>query len=140
MTGWIDLENEQTGGTTRIPDDPAVLAAHEGRGWRRVEVPEPGPFVPAKVNVDPADVEAGWVELVHPDLPDARHSFPNNPDALAGAAEAGWVPANKDGSVPKPATARRRAADALAAVEEPPAVAAGSDSEQAESSATNVKE
>jgi hypothetical protein len=89
------------------PDDPAVLAAHEGRGWRVVEVPEPGPFVPDKVNVNPGDVEAAWVELVHP-VTGARHQFPNNPDAVAGANEAGWVAPNRDGSIPK--TAMRKAA------------------------------
>jgi hypothetical protein len=153
-TGWLDLENEDTGGTTRIPDDPAVLAAHEGRGWRVVEVPDPGPFVPDKVNVDPGDVEAAWVELVHP-VTGARHQFPNNPDAITGAGEAGWVTPNRDGSIPK--TAIRRAAreqgvdveDLPAAQadadgdapEEPAGGTAGEESDQpAESSATNVKE
>jgi hypothetical protein len=93
--------------------------------------------VPAPAEAEPDG--SAWVTLVHPDLPDARHDFPNNPDALAGAAEAGWIEPNKDGSVPAPATAKRRAAAATAAVE-PPAAPAGSDSEQAESSATTVKE
>jgi hypothetical protein len=139
--GWVYLEHSETGGKTSVPDDPEVLRAQEARGWVRVDPPEPVPFVPAKVNEDPDAVAAQWVTLVHPDL-DARHDFPNNPDALAGAAEAGWVEPNRDGSVPKPATAKRRAAAAVAAVEEPPAAgpAAGSDSEQAESSATTVKE
>lgn len=155
-SGWLDLENETTGGTTRIPDDPAVLAAHEGRGWRVVEAPEAGPFVPAKVNVNPRDAGAAWVELVHP-VTGGRHQWPNNPDALTGAAEAGWVAPNRDGSIPK--TAMRKAAreqgidvgdlpaaqadDAAdeAAPEEPAGGTAGEESDQpAESSATNVKE
>jgi hypothetical protein len=150
--GWLDLENEQTGGTTRIPNDPAVLAAHEGRGWRVVEVPDPGPFVPDKVNVNPGDVAAAWVELVHP-VTGARHQFPNNPDAVAGANEAGWVAPNRDGSIPK--TAMRKAAreqgvdvDDLPASqadtgddapEEPPGGTAGEESDQpaGDSTATN---
>jgi hypothetical protein len=96
------------------------------------------PVRPAPTDGDP-DASA-WVTLVHPDLPDARHDFPNNPDALAGAALAGWVRAEQgrlrpgagDGEAPR----RRRRGGR----EEPPAVAAGSDSEQAESSATTVKE
>jgi hypothetical protein len=137
--GWLYLENEETGGTSRIPDDDAVRVWHEARGWRVVEPPAPAPFVPVPAEAEPDG--SAWVTLVHPDLPDARHDFPNNPDALAGAAEAGWVEPNRDGSVPKPATAKRRAAAAVAAIEEPPAApAAGSDSEQAESSATTVKE
>lgn len=141
MSDWLYLEHEETGGTSRIPDDDAVRVWHEARGWRVVAAPEPVPFVPAKVDDDGDPEASAWVTLVHPDLPAARHDFPNNPAALAGAADAGWVAPNKDGSVPAPATAKRRAAAAVAAVEEPPAApAAGSDSEQAESSATTVKE
>lgn len=122
--GWLHLEHEETGGTTSIPDDPAVLAAQEARGWRRVDPPEPGPFVPVKVNADPgADPE--WVTLVHPDIK-AQHDFPNNPDALAGAADAGWVAPDKA---------------AAAATTEPAGDTAGPEtSEQAESAATDPKE
>jgi hypothetical protein len=152
--GWLDLENEETGGTTRIPDDPAVLAAHEGRGWRVVEVPDPGPFVPDKVNVDPGDVEAAWVELVHP-VTGARHQFPNNPDALTGAARPGGWPRTVTAASRRPRCGRRRASKASTsttcpprrpttdgdAPEEPAGGTAGAESDQpAESSATNEEE
>jgi hypothetical protein len=146
--GWLHLENEETGGTSRIPDDDAVRVWHEARGWRVVEPPAPAPFVPVPAEAEPDG--SAWVTLVHPDLPDARHDFPNNPDALAGAAEAGWVEPNKDGSVPSPATAKRargrRRRPTRRRTWEPhriptdPRGTAGSDSEQAESSATTVKE
>lgn len=137
MSGWLYLEHEETGGASRIPDDDAVRVWHEARGWRVVDPPAEAPFVPARPDGDAVAAEP-WVTLVHPDLPDARHDWPNNPDALAGAAEAGWVMPNKDGSVPKPATARRRAQAAVAAIEEPPGEPAGQETgEQADTSATD---
>lgn len=99
--GWVYLEHVETGGTQRVPDDPAVLAAQEARGWRVAD----GPAGEAPARPVPAAGEGEWVELVHP-LTGARHQFPNNPVALAGAGEAGWVAPNKDGSVPKRAAAK----------------------------------
>jgi hypothetical protein len=107
--GWLYLENEQTGGTTRIPDDPAVRVWHEARGWQVTDAPdESAPSVPSAPQIHPEDEDAPFVELVHPET-EARHLFPNNPDALQGASEAGWVAPNKDGSIPK--RAKRAAAD-----------------------------
>jgi hypothetical protein len=151
---WLHLEHEETGGTSQIPNDDAVRTWHEARGWRVVDPPEQVPFIPTPTDQD--GEQAAWATLVHPDL-DASHDFPNNPDALAGAAQAGWVEPNKDGSVPAPATARRRAKKAVAdvgadlrddagtwdaAIESARTTggAAGDSSEQAESSATDQKE
>lgn len=106
--GWLYVEHEETGGKSRIPDDDAVRVWNEARGWRVVDPPDDSVFVPARPPESDGEAPPAFVELVHPEI-DARHDFPNNPDALRGAYEAGWVEPNKDGSIPKPATAKRRA-------------------------------
>lgn len=137
MTEWIDLRHPETEGTTRAPDDPGVIAWHEARGWERYD-PEPAsPAVPAGPQIDPAEVGAEWVELVHPET-EARHQFPNNRDALQGAVDAGWVEPNKDGSIPKRAKraaekAQSTAADATPATEQ-------STDRPADRAATDTKE
>ena len=142
--GWLHVTNDDLdmAEPVMIPDDPDVRATYEGRGWRVVDPPEATPFTPAKVNIEPGSVPPEWVELVHPDT-DARHDFPNNPDALAGATERGWVEPNKDGTVPKPATVKRRAKAAEQATEESPDsdTAAGESTDRpADSSATSEEE
>lgn len=143
VNGWLYLVNDDLGGATqRVPETltDADLDFHEARGWRPIDPPgeDAAPFVPQRVDVEPGQE---FVELVHPET-QHRHPFPNNPEALAGAAEVGWVVPNRDGSVPKPAAAKRRAATATAAIEDPPAAPAGEDSssEQAERSATDQEE
>lgn len=104
---WLYVENPDLGGDpVRIHNSPDVVEHFAARGWQPVDAPdETTPTVAKAVDVP----EGGeWIELVHPDL-DARHLFPNHPDALAGAAEAGWVEPNKDGSTPSPRTAKARA-------------------------------
>jgi hypothetical protein len=60
------------------------------------------------------------VELVHPEAK-ARHDFPNNPEAIAGAIEAGW-------QLPKPPK------------EEPVPEPSKKPAKKAEPSATETKE
>ncbi len=85
MADFVFMRHAETDGEARIPDEPGVVASYEARGWERSEEPEQAPFVPPKP-LPPGDE---WVELVHP-LIDARHAFPNDPAAIAGAMEAGW--------------------------------------------------
>jgi hypothetical protein len=134
--GWLYVENDETGGTAWIPDDDGVRAWNEARGWRVVAPPEDVPFVPPKVNIDPDEVEPEFVELVHPET-QARHQWPNNPAALAGAADAGWVTPNKDGSVPK----RAKASAAKSSDSDGKSLAAEKSNDRpAEGAATNQKE
>ena len=103
---FIDLKLESTGGTTSVPDEPGVLERYEALGWVRY-TPEPEkPFHPAHPNV-PENTD--WVEMYHPSLK-TRHSFPNNPEAISGATETGWlVPKSQPAEpepVPKPKTAK----------------------------------
>lgn len=84
---WVDLQHPASGGTQRVPDDPDVITFWEARGWARY-TPEPEkPFVPVPGTEDPDDSD--WVTLYHPGV-GTTHQFPNNPDALAGAFDAGW--------------------------------------------------
>lgn len=80
---WITLRHEDTGGTTRIPDDPDVLVVHQSRGWSVAVEPDED----VRTVVVPGEE---WVELVHPDLPTATHRVPNNAAAIAGALAGGW--------------------------------------------------
>jgi hypothetical protein len=104
---WLYLEHKETGGITRVADEPGVLEWHEARGWAKADEPEPVPFVPPKGDAPPGDDE--WVELVH-SVTGHHHDFPNNPEALQGAYEAGWeLP-----KPPKPAKAKKSASVAPA--------------------------
>lgn len=86
--GWVALRHAETGGTTRAPDSPDVIAAHEAKGWRVVsDEPEGGVFVPASTDAPEGEP---WVDMVHPDLPLAVQRVPNDPAAIAGQREAGW--------------------------------------------------
>lgn len=85
MDGWVFMRHADTAGTTRVPDNPGVVEWHEAHGWERADEPEDVPFAAPK----PGGSESPWVELVHPAI-DARHDFPNDPGAIAGAIEAGW--------------------------------------------------
>jgi hypothetical protein len=75
-------------------------------------VPDPG----AGLVEDPD----AWVEMVHPDF-DGHQLLPNNPDALFGAREAGWVTAAEAAALDTDALT---VAEVLAAVGEDPAKAA----------------
>lgn len=108
---WIYLEHKDTGGTTMVADEPGVLEWHEAHGWKQVDEPEPVPFVPPKGDAAPVDDE--WVELTHSDT-GAVHPFPNNPDALEGAYDAGW----KLPEPPKPAKAAKKTASAEPATDD----------------------
>jgi hypothetical protein len=141
MSGWLRLQHEGTEGVAEFPDDPGVREFYEARGWSVVDEPA----APATATVDP-DAEP-WVELVHP-LTGARHEFPNHPDALAGAREAGWVEPKRDGDVPARARRKRAAKDAGVPVEDLPDVQPATEEsgggpaagESAESSATDTEE
>jgi hypothetical protein len=85
---WLHFENKATGGTTDVPDEPGVKEWHEARGWTLGEKPEEPIFVPQPGNADPEP--STWVQLYHPGV-GATHDFPNNPEAIAGAMESGWV-------------------------------------------------
>jgi len=84
----IYLVHPETHGTTRVPDEPDVIAWHEARGWCIAEEPAPAPFVP--VPDGGQGEEQGWVELVHP-LSGGRATWPANAEALQGAYDSGWV-------------------------------------------------
>jgi hypothetical protein len=103
----VYMEHPDTGGSASFPDEPGVVDWYEGRGWVKAEEPEPAPFVPPKGDAPPADDE--WVELTHSDT-GAVHPFPNNPDALEGAYDAGW----KLPEPPKPVKAKKSASVAPA--------------------------
>lgn len=119
--GWVYLKHKETGGENSFPDGPGVLEYWAARGWEKADEPEDTPFVPAKGDIPPGDAE--WVQLTH-SVTKARHDFPNNPAALAGAIEAGW-------QLPKAAVKEETAA-------EPPKKPATT--KKAEPSATETKE
>jgi hypothetical protein len=106
---WIYLRHDDIDGTTRVLDEPGVLALHEARGWYRVDPPDPAaPFVPKGGHLK-VDEDADWINMVHPGF-GGHQRIPNNPEALRGAEELGWRQANKadqDNSPepPEPATA-----------------------------------
>lgn len=86
---WLDLKHKTTGGSTRVPDEPGVREWHEARGWEVVDPPAEKPFVPAPNGGQEAS-PASWVTMNHPGLAGVSHDFPDNPEALSGALEAGW--------------------------------------------------
>jgi hypothetical protein len=96
MSDWIYISHPDAG-STRIPNQPGVLATYEARGW--VEEPNPETGETADIFVPPKVVEKneedGWVTLYHRET-HAEHSFPSHPDAIKGAYDAGW-----QGSPPK---------------------------------------
>lgn len=83
---WIDLVHADTGGRTRIPNDATVLDAHTAKGWAIAPAEEP----PAVVTAPAPLPDEAWIEMVHPDFPGSQR-LPNNPPALAGAREKGWI-------------------------------------------------
>jgi hypothetical protein len=86
---FILFKHKETGGEFQAPDEEGVREFYEARGWEEVEPPEPMPFVPEKVNIDPSTVPDEWITLYHPETT-ALHDFPNNLEAIAGAQESGW--------------------------------------------------
>jgi hypothetical protein len=82
---WVYLAHKETGGRMQAPDEPGVVEWYAARGWAKTDAPADAVFVPkvATANTDE------WVTLEHPGI-GATHEFPNNPEALAGAMEAGW--------------------------------------------------
>jgi hypothetical protein len=158
MSDWVTLKHEGTDGTTRVPNVEAVIASHEARGWSVVvedDEPERTVFVPALTDSDGEAPE--WVDLVHPDLPTGTHRVPNNAAAIAGALEAGWTyPAPPADAVedelrelhPRGGRATRaereaaeqRAAAAAAATDEPPALDAGSTTDEPAGDGAQQKE
>lgn len=89
---WLYLDHPGFGGSTRIPNDPDVLAAHLARGWVGAEPPDRnGPAIPDP-NAGPVDDAHAWIDMVHPDSGGTQR-LPNNSDALTGARDAGWVTA-----------------------------------------------
>lgn len=86
---WLYFKHKDTGGITEVPDEPGVKEWHEARGWILSEKPDEKPFVP-KPGTDDPEKNTEWVTLYHPAV-NARHEFPNNREAIAGAMEAGWI-------------------------------------------------
>jgi hypothetical protein len=86
---WIYFKNSETGGTTTVPDEPGVREWHEAHGWVITDAPVERPFVPSADGGQLVQLSE-WVTLYHPAV-DAIHDYPNNPDAIAGAMQAGWV-------------------------------------------------
>jgi hypothetical protein len=86
---FVYMTNEITGGSTEVADEPGVVEHFEARGWKVEKRPEPAPFVPSPLAPD-ATQYTEFIRLYHPQV-DAYHEFPNNPEAIEGAYEAGWV-------------------------------------------------
>jgi hypothetical protein len=76
------------GASQEVNDDPGAIARQQGAGWVLADRPEPGAFIPPKGDVPEADGD--WVTLWHSKLK-VTHQFPNNPLAIQGANEVGWV-------------------------------------------------
>ena len=87
MSDWVYMTHPATGGSTRVPDVPDVVASHESRGWAVADEPAPAPVVPVGGTSSGDD---GWVTLVHP-ATGGTQRLPDHPDALAGAFDAGWT-------------------------------------------------
>lgn len=100
--GFVYMKNDEIQAETWVPDEDGVVEWHEARGWAKAEPPEEVPFVPSVPEVP--DTEATWITLRHPKLGNRTHDFPNNPDALQGALDAGWelIPAVEPEPEPEP--------------------------------------
>ncbi len=111
---FVYMEHDELG-PIRVPDEAGVVEWHEARGYRRADEPEPEPYVPPK---DAPPSTDGFVQLVHPDLPGVVHDWPDNPEALQGAHEAGWrypQPEGESGGEPDEKPAKKTAAKKAAA-------------------------
>lgn len=88
MSEFTHMTHEGTGGTMDVSlVEPGAQEFWEARGWAVADRPAEVPFVPPKVVQRQGDAE--FVQLFHTGA-GASHMFPNNPDALQGAYEAGW--------------------------------------------------
>jgi hypothetical protein len=94
MTEWLYMTPPGGGDPHKFPAGDGVQAFWEARGYTVTDEPEEQPFVPPKV-VQATPEDEAWVILYHPGI-GASHEFPNHPDAIRGAYEAGW-----QGSPPK---------------------------------------
>jgi hypothetical protein len=83
----IYMTNEWTNGAHWFPNEPGVQEHQEARGWVVAKPPEDKPFVPNGLSVP---VTTEFIEMYHPGV-HARHQYPANTEAIAGAMEAGWV-------------------------------------------------
>jgi hypothetical protein len=96
---WLQIGKAEP---VRFPDEPGVKEAYTARGWSEVDEPKP-----TQPDLQPKGIEPiqDFVELYHPAV-DASHDFPNNPGALEGARESGWIdPAEKKEKVKPKKTA-----------------------------------
>lgn len=119
LAEWLYLTHPGFDGSTRIPNDLDVLAAHLARGWVESDPPDTsGPGVPA-AGAGPVDDAGAWIDMVHP-ASGGTQRLPNNADALAGAREAGWVTTTEAAAVE---TGGLTVAEVLEAVGEDPAKA-----------------
>jgi hypothetical protein len=89
---WLYLAHPAFNGSTRIPNDPDVLASHLARGWVGADPPDRGAPVIPDPNAGPVDDADAWIDMVHPESGGTQR-LPNNTDALTGARDAGWVTA-----------------------------------------------
>lgn len=93
--GWIHLAREDIGGSTRIPADYDVLVWHEARGWVVVDPPDPAVIEAPVIHTGPQPPPTDeWVEMVHP-VTNGSQRIPNDPAAIDGARDAGWVTATE---------------------------------------------
>lgn len=106
----VYMKHPAMGGAAYFPDEDGVVEWHEARGWEKADEPDAAPFVPPPG--DAAPVEDEWVKLIHKET-GAVHDFPNNPEALEGAYDAGWQHPQPE----KPAKAVKKTASVKASAE-----------------------
>ncbi len=100
MREWVYMQHRDLDDgrpPIQVPADEPAVKSLEARGWSRVEETgaEPG-VVPERTETDPGEP---WVYMRHPDLPQAVQQVPNDPAAVQGQLDAGWVVAeNPEGS------------------------------------------
>lgn len=89
---FVHLKLKATGGITSVPDEPGVVERYEALGWSVYTPEESAPFHPTHAPAGEPVPE--FVELANAET-GARHQFPNNAEAIQGAAESGWVPVER---------------------------------------------
>lgn len=85
---WLYVEHPATGGAGWIPDNPGVLAHHQGRGWAQavppVEVVEVGPPEPALEAPEINGPQPGDLEPAGEAEPEVNGPRPTEVGALVG--------------------------------------------------------
>lgn len=76
------------GASQEVSDQPGAVERQEALGWVRADRPAAPEYLPP--SGDPTEAPSEWIDLWHPAL-DRTHTFPNNPAAIAGAGDSGWI-------------------------------------------------